>query len=92
VLAALLAAVLAALTIVVAMDGLLPLLSGWVRNSAPPIANSQGGGHVARLVDPVGLFLIGGLLSVVLFLIAGARSAAGGARTWPGVTAPRTSG
>lgn len=57
--AALLAATITSLTIAVAVDGLLPLMHAYARNSAPPWTPG------ARLIDPVGLLLVGALLAVL---------------------------
>lgn len=57
--ATLLAATITSLTIAVAVDGLLPLMAAYARTSAPPWAPG------ARLVDPVGLLLIGAVLAVL---------------------------
>ncbi|MFC5003066.1 hypothetical protein ACFPIJ_35200 [Dactylosporangium cerinum] len=64
------AAMVTAVVLAAAIDGLLPLSHDWVRNSAPPWEVG------ARLVDPVGLLLVAGVLAVVVAVGAGrARSA-----------------
>jgi hypothetical protein len=65
--AGLLAAVFVALPVVAMMEGVLPAMSHWVRNNAPPWA--AAGPHVARLVDPVGLLIFGALVAVVTALL-----------------------
>lgn len=62
--AALLAATITALVVAVTIDGLLPLWHAWARNNAPPWA---GG---ARLMDPVGLFMLGALLALLTAVVA----------------------
>lgn len=68
-LAPLSAAAGAALLIAVMIDGPLRLFPAWVSNSAPPIDP----GTAERLIDPVGIWLLGCLLATALLLISGAR-------------------
>ena len=79
--AALLAATITTLTIAVAVDGMLPLMHAYARNSAPPWEPG------ARLIDPVGLLLIGALLAV-LTAFASRRPAAVPAPAQPATPLP----
>lgn len=63
------AAMVTAVAVTAAIDGLLPLSHEWVRNSAPPWEPG------ARLVDPVGLLVLAGAAALVV--------AVGGGRTRP---------
>ncbi|GAA3254977.1 hypothetical protein ACFO1B_47760 [Dactylosporangium siamense] len=58
------AAMVTAVVLAAAIDGLLPLSHDWIRNSAPPWETGT------RLVDPVGLLLVAGVLA--LFVAVGA--------------------
>ncbi|WP_327001526.1 hypothetical protein OHA72_41310 [Dactylosporangium sp. NBC_01737] len=60
VIGAVVAAMVTAAVVAAAIDGLLPLGHGWVRNSAPPWE------HGTRLVDPVGLLVIAAALALVV--------------------------
>jgi hypothetical protein len=60
----LLSSTMTALIVAAAIDGLLPQSHLWARNSAPPFATG------ARLIDPVGLFLVGALLALVAAIAA----------------------
>ena len=63
--AGLCAAATAALLIAVLIDGPLQLLSPWVANSAPPVYPPES---VDRLVDSVGIWLLGSLIAAALGL------------------------
>jgi hypothetical protein len=63
--AGLCAAATAALLIAVLIDGPLPLFSPWVENSAPPVYPPEA---VDRLVDSIGVWLVGCLLATALSL------------------------
>jgi hypothetical protein len=63
--AGLCAAATAALLIAVLIDGPLSLLSPWVANSAPPVYPPES---VDRLVDSVGIWLLGTLIAAALGL------------------------
>ncbi|MEV4132102.1 hypothetical protein AB0J72_08045 [Dactylosporangium sp. NPDC049742] len=63
------AAMVTAAVVATAIDGLLPLGHAWIRNSAPPWEVGT------RLVDPVGLLVLAGVLAIVV-VVAG-RSRAG---------------
>ncbi|GAA1544179.1 hypothetical protein GCM10009827_075020 [Dactylosporangium maewongense] len=62
------AAMVTAAVVATAIDGLLPLGHPWIRNSAPPWEVGT------RLVDPVGLLVLAGVLAVVV--VAAGRSRA----------------
>jgi hypothetical protein len=59
------AAATAALLIAVSIDGPLRLFSPWVANSAPPVYPPES---VERLVDSIGIWLVGCLLAIALSL------------------------
>ena len=61
------AAATAALLIAVLIDGPLSLFSPWVANSAPPVYPPES---VDRLVDSIGVWLVGCLLATALSLAA----------------------
>lgn len=63
--AGLCAAATAALLIAVLIDGPLQLLAPWVANSAPPVYPPES---VDRLVDSVGIWLLGSLIAAALGL------------------------
>ncbi|MFF5225556.1 hypothetical protein [Dactylosporangium sp. NPDC000521] len=57
------AAMVTAAVVATAIDGLLPLGHAWIRNSAPPWEVGT------RLVDPVGLLVLAGVLAVVVVVV-----------------------
>jgi hypothetical protein len=61
----------AALLIAVSIDGPLRVFSPWVANSAPPVYPPEA---VERLVDSIGIWMVGCLLAVALSLAVRASS------------------
>jgi hypothetical protein len=67
-----------ALLVAVMIDGPLRLFPGWVANSAPPVSPPES---VDRLVDSIGVWMLGCLLAAALTLAIRSASVSGDPRT-----------